>query len=80
MTEKKPLDFLGREIRVGDVCIYPVRRGSKMWLHRVSIKKILFDPSGEPILRGEREDGYIVRINSLERVVILGRGSVPSLE
>lgn len=79
--QKTPMDFLGREIRVGDVCTYPVRRGSNMWLNRVVIQRISHDPRGEPKLSGLKQDGYPVSVTSLDRVVIVGRNNiVPSLE
>ena len=36
----KPIDFLGRDIKTGDLVVYPVRRGSSMWLKRVMVTGI----------------------------------------
>ena len=30
-------DFLGREIKAGDTVIYPVRRGSRLWMNRMTV-------------------------------------------
>ena len=34
------IDFLGREIKVGDIIVYPVRQGSWMELHKGLVKVI----------------------------------------
>ena len=69
-------DMFGREVRVGDICVYPVRRGSQMWMNRVSVMKISHDPRGAPKLSGQKQDGYPVTVTSLERVAIIGRGQL----
>jgi len=74
-------DMFDREIRLGDVCVYPVRRGSKMWMNKVTVMKITHNPAGEPKLAGQKQDGYQVRVTSLDRVAIIGRDNVvPTLE
>ena len=69
-------DMFDREIRVGDICVYPVRRGSQMWMNRVLVMKITHNPRGEPTLSGQKQDGYPVRVTSLDRVAIIGRDNV----
>lgn len=71
-----PRDMFDREIKVGDICVYPVRRGSKMWMNRLVIQKIAHDPRGKPKLSGQKGDGYPVNITSLNRVALIGRGNV----
>jgi len=33
-------DFFGKQIKVGDTCVYPMRRGSKMWMQILRIDGI----------------------------------------
>ena len=74
-----PKDFLGRELKVGDVCVYPVRRGSKMWLNRITIQRI--SHTNGPKLHGIKGDGYPVNVTSLDRVCLVGRDNmVPFME
>ena len=35
-----PTDFLGREIRPGDLIVYPWRRGSAMGLNKMSVIQV----------------------------------------
>jgi len=73
---RTPRDFFDREIKLGDICIYPVRRGSQMWLNRLTVQKISHDPTGQPKISGVKQDGYPVNVTSLERVVVIGRNGV----
>lgn len=33
-------DFLGREIQVGNLITYPVRKGSSMWLNKLKVTQV----------------------------------------
>lgn len=78
---KKANDMFDREVRVGDICVYPVRRGSRMWMNKVVVKSVVADELGIPIIVGIKQDGYPVRIKALGRVAIIGRdGMVPFVE
>lgn len=77
MERNQPFDFLQRLIQPGDICAYPVRRGSKMWLNRLTVQEIVYDPKGNPQVKGRKEDGYPVTISALDRLVLVGRGNVP---
>lgn len=81
-TKKRPEDMFNREVRVGDICVYPVRRGSKMWMNVITVMKISHSPLGEPKISGiKKKDGYPVTVSSLDRVTIVGRDNmIPSLE
>ncbi len=68
-------DMFDREIRVGDICVYPVRRGSQMWMNRLTVQRITFDPAGNPRLSGVKGDGYPVSVTSMDRVAIIGRNN-----
>jgi len=76
VENKVAKDMFDREIRLGDICIYPVRRGSQMWCNRVTILKITHDIAGNPKLHGQKQDGYPVKVTSLDRVAIIGRDNV----
>lgn len=42
MSENKEArDFMGREIKVGDTVIYPVRAGSSMWLQKMRVSQVV---------------------------------------
>lgn len=76
-----PRDIFDREIRIGDLCVYPVRRGSSMWMNRLTVQKISHNVKGEPKLSGQKQDGHPVNITSIDRVVLIGRDNVvPFLE
>ena len=75
-SNETPRDMFDREIRVGDICVYPVRRGSKMWMNRITINIITHDAKGQPKLSGIKGDGYPVNITSLGRVAIIGRNNL----
>ena len=34
------VDFMGRTIEAGHVVVYPVRRGSDMWLNKLSVTQV----------------------------------------
>jgi hypothetical protein len=74
-------DAWGRELRVGDVCSYPVRRGSKMWVNRITIQVLTTDVAGNPRVKGINKDGVNVVISNLDNLTLMGRHNViPMLE
>lgn len=69
-----PTDFLGREIMAGDTIIYPVRRGSAMWLNKLRVTQVLPDS-----LTGLNPDGRWVTVKNLGNVIVdLGSRTQPS--
>lgn len=60
-----PLDFLGRQILAGDVIVYPVRRGSSMWLNRLRVTLVL--PEG---VKGLNAEGRWITVHNLNNVVV----------
>lgn len=77
----KPVDHFGREIHIGDLCAYPVRRGAKMWINRLTVQKLTHDLKGNPKISGVKGNGYSVSVTSLDRVVLVGRdNTVPFME
>ncbi len=77
----KPNDMFDREILAGDICVYPVRRGSKMWVNKITVRSVVIHPEGTPTIIGMKQDGYPVRIKALDRVAIIGRdGIIPFVD
>ena len=72
---KRPLDFLGREIKVGDFVVYPGRRGSDMWLvksHVISVEKRTYDLCREGwALKVQHPSGAIRMMTNIDRVVVV---------
>jgi len=67
----KPTDFLGRVILAGDILVYPVRKGSKMWLNRIKVTKSEID-----MVWGETSDGRDVRLTNLKNTVVVRPGEI----
>jgi hypothetical protein len=60
-----PTDFLGREIRPGDLIVYPWRRGSAMGLNKLSVQQVT-----EQHVSGYSNLGRPVKIINLKNVVV----------
>ena len=61
-----PTDFLGREIRPGDLIIYPWRRGSAMGLNKLSVQQVT-----KQYVSGYSNLGRPVKITNLKNVVVV---------
>ena len=61
-----PTDFLGRTIAVGDTLVYPVRRGSKMWLNQITVTKAESD-----VIHGTNPRGRMVKLTNLKNTVMV---------
>jgi hypothetical protein len=59
-------DFMGRTIVAGQVVVYPVRRGSKMWLNKLTVTQV-FDDS----ITGYNALGHTLHIKNVQNVVIV---------
>lgn len=59
-------DFRGREIKVGHLLVYPVRRGSSMWLSEISVTDI--DDGG---VNGTNSKGRRINLSRPDRSVIV---------
>jgi len=76
MSDKiTPKDTMDRTIKPGDICVYPVRHGAKMWVNTLNVQDITYNAKGEPKLVGYKQDGFTVRVSSLDRVTIVGRNN-----
>jgi hypothetical protein len=63
----KRVDFLGQEIQLGDIIVYPGRHGSSLWLNKSTVIAIKEDGS----IRIQREDGIIKKMTRLDRVIVV---------
>ena len=67
MTAK---DFLGQTIKSGDTVCYPVRRGSSMWLKKLTVATVQDTPKGLCI-SGVNDTGRRISIYNLKNCVIV---------
>lgn len=65
---KPPTDFLGREIRPGDLIVYPWRRKSAMGLNKLTAMQVTPDYIG-----GYSNRGRPVKITNLKNTVVVER-------
>jgi len=72
---KPPVDFLGREISEGDMLVYPVRRGSSMWLKKITVTRIIESDRGgggvKTIIIGVNDNGRRITLTKPNRSVIV---------
>jgi len=68
-----PRDFLGCEINEGDTLVYPVRRGSSMWLKKITVTRITESDRGgvKTIVVGINDSGRRITLMKPERSVIV---------
>jgi len=69
-------DFLGREIKAGDTVVYPVRRGSSMWLNKLLVTQVAsdgVDRDGQPLLHvaGTNSFGRRITVKNLTNCVVV---------
>lgn len=62
----KPTDFLGRVITADDILVYPVRRGSKMWLNRIIVTKAEADR-----IHGISREGRMIQLTNLNNTIVI---------
>ena len=66
-------DFLGCLIKVGHTVVYPVRRGSKMWIQKANVTQIVqHDRTQPPLLVCLNPAGRRVTIQNLDNCVVVG--------
>jgi hypothetical protein len=61
------LDYLCREIELGDTLVYPVRRASRMYLNRLTVTEI---NDTENTVGGVTPLGKHVYVHRLDRTII----------
>ena len=70
-------DLLRMPITAGSIVCYPVRRGSKMWLKKMTVLAVQDTPKGICV-SGTNDAGRRVRIYNLENCVVVNNPSVES--
>ena len=63
-----PTDFLGREIRPGDLIVYPWRRGSAMGLNKMIAMQVT-----PAYIGGYSNLGNSVRVRNMKNIVVVER-------
>ena len=63
-------DFLGKTIVAGDRVIYPVRRGSRMWLNKLTVKSVNDTLKGATI-SGHNDAGRLIHVRNLLNCVVV---------
>lgn len=63
------VDFLGREIAAGGYIVYPVRRGSQMWLTKLRVTQV--NSGKTPSVVGFNDAGRRIVIKNLANVVVI---------
>ncbi len=63
-------DFVGREIKAGDTIVYPVRRGSDMWLKKLVVQQIVDSPSGS-VVSGMNDVGRRISLKNLNNCIVV---------
>lgn len=66
-------DFLGHPIEVGHTIVYPIRRGSKMWMQKASVTGVVqHDRTQPPLLVCLNPAGRKVTIQNLDNCIVIG--------
>lgn len=71
--ERRPAeaeDFLGKPIIAGATICYPVRRGSQMWLKKLSVQSVQDTPRGICV-SGTNDAGRRISVFNLTNCVIV---------
>jgi len=69
-------DYAGHEIKAGQTVVYPVRRGSSMWLSEIKVTQVI--PGLAPTITGFNSTGRRVTVQNLGNVVIIDRSLPPA--
>lgn len=69
----KAEDFLGNEIHTGCTVVYPVRKGSRMWLSKLQVTKIKQVPGEKPAIVGVNGKGSVVTVINLQNCIVVER-------
>lgn len=71
------LDFMGREITVGATVIYPVRRGSSMWMQKIKVTQVI--PGETPTVGGFNPEGRRITLHNVANVTVVEPLPVPQV-
>jgi len=66
------IDFLGRKIVAGDLVVYPVRRGSAMWMNKLLVSAVRDTTRGKSISGHNDAGNRVILYNLTNCTVIVG--------
>ncbi len=69
-------DYAGHEIKAGQTIVYPVRRGSAMWLSEIKVTLVV--PGSAPSVAGFNSEGRRVTVKNLKNVIIISKATQPT--
>ncbi len=69
-------DYAGHELKAGQVVVYPVRRGSSMWLSEIKLTQVV--GGSAPYIKGFNNEGRPVTVKNLNNVVIIDKSLPPA--
>ena len=69
-TPVSALDYLGNKITVQDTIVYPVRRGSAMWMKKLIVDAVRDTTNGVRV-SGRNEAGNPVSIQNIQNCVVV---------
>jgi hypothetical protein len=67
---EQAVDFLGKEIKAGSIICYPVRRGSSMWLKKLTVSAVRDSSRGAQV-SGTNDAGRRINIHNLSNCVVV---------
>ncbi len=71
-TPVTALDYLGNQIKAKDTIVYPVRRGSNMWLKKLVVQAVRDTGRGVRV-SGTNEAGNPVSIQNIQNCVVVSK-------
>ena len=69
-TPTEAVDFLGHPITAGDLVVYPVRRGSDMWMNKLRVEAVRDTPRGKAI-SGTNDAGRRIVVRNLANCTVV---------
>jgi hypothetical protein len=69
-TPTEAVDFLGHQIIAGDLVVYPVRRGSDMWMNKLRVDSVRDTPRGKAI-SGTNDAGRRIIVRNLTNCTVI---------
>jgi hypothetical protein len=70
VTPVKAKDYLGNEIKVRDTIVYPVRRGSEMWMKKLIVDAVRDTANGVRV-SGRNEASNPVSIQNVQNCIVV---------
>lgn len=61
-------DFMGKELKPGDLIVYPCRSGSNLWMTSARIVEVI-EQKSENLIKARKENGFLVTVSRVDNVV-----------